>query len=40
MYIVISSFTSGLPEPKTSPSGVVFMKRNFPEKMPSVHFKR
>ena len=40
MYIVMSWFSSGSPEPKTSPSGVVFMKRNLPLKMPSVHLSR
>ena len=40
MYIVMSLFMSGSPEPNTSPSGVVFMKRNLPMKMPSVHLSR
>ena len=40
MYMVISALTSGSPEPKTSPSGVVLMNKNLPLKMPSVHFSK
>ena len=40
MYIVMSWFTSGSPDPKTSPSGVVLMNRNLPLKIPSVHFSK
>ena len=40
IYMVMSVFTSGSPEPKTSPSGVVLMKRNFPLKIPSVHLSK
>ena len=40
MYIVMSWLVSGSPAPKTSPSGVLFMKRNLPLKIPSVHLSR
>ena len=40
MYIVMSWFYSGSPDPKTSPSGVVLMNRNFPLKIPFVHFNK